>query len=255
LISDYSASRVTAELGRIRASLREHGYALTDEASIGLPQNFRKKFGEAYFNSETLRHDEGDWPIDRERARDVIFYQRQGDDVELHEFDTITITDRAGIDGKRDHARVRVLGDALAQEFVRGVLALVPEDSRQVEGTFGLNLFRTYTKVVTTPHHDHEKFILTYVVDRIGEGAETYLYCPEDVSEDGEILGEPILRQQLNPGQMIIFEDERYKHGATPLVPPPGGQARRDAVVCTVDYRDTYLPPSCSPLPPSPALA
>lgn len=241
MISDYSASRVTAELDRIRASLQERGYAITDETSIGLPQDFRARFTQAYFNSDTLRHDKGDWPKDRERARDVIFYQRHGDDVELNEFDTITITNRAGIEGKRDHARVRLLNDELAQQFVRTLLAMVPEDHRQDEGTFGVNLFRTYTNVVTTPHHDNEQFIITYVADRVGEGAETYLYHPDDVSYDGEITGKPILQQQLNPGQMIIFEDSKYKHGATPLEPPQGERARRDAVVCTVDYQSTYL--------------
>ena len=243
-MTNSSAARVTAELDRIRASLHVRGYALTDEASIGLPNDFRQRFGAAYFNNDMLRRDEGDWPRDRERARDVIFYQRQEDDLELHEFDTITITNRAGIEGKRDHARVRLLIDELAQQFVRTLLAMVPKDHRLDEGTFGVNLFRTYTNVVTTPHHDNEQFIVTYVVDRVGEGAETYLYRPEDVTEDGEILDNPILQQQLNPGQMIIFRDSKYKHGATPLEPPQGEQARRDAVVCTVDYRDTYLAPS-----------
>jgi 2OG-Fe dioxygenase len=247
LISDYSASRVTAELDRIRASLQERGYALTDEASIGLPPDFREKFTEMYFNSKTLRHDEGDWPKDRERARDVLFYQRQGDDeVELHEFDTITITNRAGIEGKRDHARVRLLSDNQARQFVLILLAMVPKELRQDEGTFGVNLFRTYTNVVTAPHHDNEQFIITYVADRVGEGAETYLYRPEDVSKEGQVIGKPILQQQLNPGQMIIFEDRKYKHGATPLEPPQGQRARRDAVICTVDYETTYLKPTAS---------
>jgi hypothetical protein len=211
-----------------------------------LPGSFREKFRTAYFNSHTLRHDEGDWPRDRERARDVIFYQRQEDELELHEFDTITITNRAGIKGKRDHARVRLLNDQLAQQFIRTLLSMVPVNLRQDEGTFGVNLFRTYTNVVTKPHHDNEQFIITYVVDRVGEGAETYLYRPEDVTEDGEVIGDPILQQQLNPGQMIIFEDSRYKHGATPLEPPQGERARRDAVICTVDYQTTYLDASAS---------
>jgi hypothetical protein len=227
----------------IWASLTEYGYAITDEKRIGFRENFRTSFSETYFNNGTLRHDEGDRPKDRERARDVIFYQWREKDLELHEFDTITITDRAGIDGKRDHARVRLLEDELTRNFVRILLAMVPPDRRQDEGTFGVNLFRTYTDVVTTPHHDHEQFIITYVVDRVGDGAETYLYRPADVRADGTISGEPILRQQLNPGQMIIFEDRRYKHGATRLIPPDGRRARRDAVICTVDYRNTYLEP------------
>ena len=103
-----------------------------------------------------------------------------------------------------------------------------------------MNLFRTFTNVVTKPHHDNEEFIILYVLDRIGEGAETYLYAPADVTDGGEIKGEPVLRQQLNPGDIIIFEDKLFKHGATPLIDPPGGIARRDALVCTVDYR-SYL--------------
>ena len=244
-MSGYSASPVAAKLEEIWASLSERGYAITDDGALGFPPKFRESFSEKYFSPGTLlRHDEGDWPEDRERARDVIFYQWQEGNLELHEYDTITIIDRAGIKGKRDHARVLLLESEPAQEFVRTLLTLVPPASRQCEGTFGVNLFRTYTNVVTTPHHDHEQFIITYVVDRVGDGAETYLYRPEDIREDGEIAGEPILRQQLNPGQMIIFEDSKYKHGATPLVPPPDGEARRDAIICTVDHPETYLVPT-----------
>ena len=50
-----------------------------------------------------------------------------------------------------------------------------------------------------------------------------------------------MLRKQLNPGELMIFEDRRFKHGATPLTPPPGGRAKRDVLVCTVDFPTTYL--------------
>jgi hypothetical protein len=239
-------AEISAKINKVWNSLDERGYAIVDEESIGISSKDREKFGRTYFNSDTLRNDEGDWPIDRERARDVIFYQWNEDKLELDEFETVTIVNRAGIEGKRDHARVRLLEDTFAAKLVRNLLALVPKDSRQDEGTFGINLFRTYTNVVTTPHQDHEQFVITYVIDRVGDGAETYLYRPEDVREDGEVTGEPILRQQLDPGQMIIFEDQRFKHGATPLVPLPAGQARRDAVICTVDYRETYLSSSAT---------
>jgi hypothetical protein len=47
---------------------------------------------------------------------------------------------------------------------------------------------------------------------------------------------------QLDPGQILIFDDERFFHGATPPIAPPGQETgRRDVVVCTVDYRETYL--------------
>ena len=54
-------------------------------------------------------------------------------------------------------------------------------------------------------------------------------------------VGEQVLLQQLNPGDLMIFEDRRFKHGATPLIPPPGGRAKRDVLVCTVDFPTTYL--------------
>jgi 2OG-Fe dioxygenase len=216
------------------------GYAVTSDQSIGLPEKFRQNFSQGYFNESTLRHDPGDWPVDRLRARDVIRYEWHDGLVGLHEHDVITITDRAGIPGKRDHARVDLLADREARDLVRTFLELVPPERRQPRGTFGVNLFRTFTNVVTKPHHDHEEFIILYVLDRVGDGAETYLYRPEDMDEDGQLTADPALRQQLNPGDIIIFEDKRFKHGATPLVNPVDGQMHRDALVCTVDYPSTY---------------
>jgi len=223
------------------SALDHRGYAVTSDRSLGLPAEFRPTFSEAYFNEDTLRHDEGDWPVDRLRARDVIHYEWFDDHVDLHRHDVITITDRAGIPGKREHARVELLKDLAAESLIRTLLELVPPYRRQLRGTFGVNLFRTFTNVVTRPHRDNEEFIILYVLDRVGDGAETYLYRPEDVAEDGQPIAEPVLRQQLNPGDIIIFDDKRFQHGATPLVAPHGGQAQRDALVCTVDYPDTYL--------------
>jgi hypothetical protein len=223
------------------SALDRDGYGVTNDRSIGLPEKFRQNFSQTYFNELTLRHDEGDWPIDRIRARDVIRYEWHDDLVILHEHDVITITDRADILGKREHARVELLADREAQDLIRTFLELVPPGRRHPHGTFGVNLFRTFTNVVTKPHHDNEEFIILYVLERVGDGAETYLYRPEDVDDDGQVMAEPILRQQLNPGDIIVFEDKRFKHGATPLVNPVEGQMHRDALVCTVDYPSTYL--------------
>ena len=60
---------------QIWTDLATLGYALTSDESIRLPGRFRQNFRDAYFNSWTLRHNEGDRPVDRERARDVIRYQ------------------------------------------------------------------------------------------------------------------------------------------------------------------------------------
>jgi hypothetical protein len=223
------------------ATLTRDHYVLLNEETVGLPTKFHESFLAKYFNEDTLRHDKGDWPVDRKRARDVVEYEWRDGVLHLREYDTITLTDRAGISGKRDHARVRLLDDPEAEKFVRAALRLVPPDRRQCHGTFGINLFRTYTNVVTKPHHDDEEYIMLYVLDRIGDGAESHLYHPGDVTTDGQTTADPMLRHQLNPGEIFIFEDKFFKHGATPLEPLPDGRARRDVLVCTVDYRETYL--------------
>jgi 2OG-Fe dioxygenase len=240
-VSDDAAQHVSDSLNDVWSELKRQGYAITNDQSIGLPEKFRPNFLGTYFNDWTLRHDEGDWPVDRQRARDVIRYQWYGGRLSLRQHDAITITDRADIPGQREHARVKLLDDPQTEGLIRAFLQLVPEDRREADGTFGVNLFRTFTNVVTKPHHDYEQFIITYVLDRIGDGAETYLYAPADVTDDGEIKALPILWQQLNPGDILIFEDKLFKHGATPLTNPPDGTARRDALICTVDDRGTYL--------------
>ena len=245
-MSDDSASRVPDCLNDVWSALRPEGdgYALITDQAIGLPEKFRRNFCGTYFTEWTLRHDEGDMPADRHRARDVIRYQWHGEELSLQRHEAITITDRADIAGRREHARVELLKDAEARDLIRMLLQLVPPSRRQHDGTFGVNLFRTFTNVVTKPHYDNEEFIVIYVLDRVGEGAETYLYRPSDVTDGGETLGQPVLRQQLNPGDIIIFEDSRFKHGATPLTDPDGLPTRRDALICTVDYRSTYLEPA-----------
>ena len=242
-MSDESAG-VQVALERVWASLTEHGYALTDDRAIGCPDRFRENFRETYFNDATLRCDEGDKPADRRRARDVIRYQWRDDDLDVWEHETITITDRGGMAGPRDHARVRLLDDPRGEAFVRALLALVPPFQRQSDGTFGVNLFRTFTDVVTTPHNDHEQFCVFYVLNRVGEGAETYLYDAGATTGQAKWRAEPVLRHQLNPGEIIIFKDDLFKHGATPLIPPPGRTAMRDALICTVDHPETYLAPT-----------
>ncbi|MGH3169897.1 MAG: 2OG-Fe dioxygenase family protein [Trebonia sp.] len=240
-MSDNATQHMPDGLSGVWRALETKGYAVTNDQSIGLPDKFRPNFRGAYFNDWTLRHDDGDLPVDRLRARDVIRYQWDDERLSLQRHDAITITDRADIAGRREHARVELLKDPQARELIEALLRLVPVARRQPEGTFGLNLFRTFTNVVTKPHHDNEQFIIIYVLDRVGDGAETYLYDPADVTDSGEINGQPVLRQQLNPGGIIIFEDALFKHGATPLINPDGGATSRDALICTVDYRGTYL--------------
>jgi hypothetical protein len=217
--------------------LNKNGYALATDESIGLPPKHSSNFRNSYFTDEILRHDEGDWPIDRKRARDVIHYQwDEGGKLVLREHESITLVDRAGIKGPREHARVRLLDDPEGRDLVARLLSLVPPERRRANCTFGVNLFRTFTDVVTRPHKDDEQFIIIYVLKRDGDGAETRLYDAKQ--EPGR--GEPVITRQLNPGDLIIFEDNLFLHEATPLISPPSGVAMRDALICTVDYQESY---------------
>lgn len=226
---------------RIWAAFASQGYAVTTEREIGLPEKLRDNFLQTYFTESYIRCDPGDLPVNRKRARDVIRYTWRGEDLHLREHGTIAITNRAGIPGRREHSRVMLLEDPQAKELVRALLTLVPPARRKSTGTLGINLFRTFTDVVTKPHRDDEELIILYVLDRQCEGGETYLYEPADVAPGGEPTGGPVLREQLNPGEIMILDDARFRHGATPLQALPDGTSRRDVLVCTVDYRGTYL--------------
>jgi 2OG-Fe dioxygenase len=235
------ASIPSAVASRVHHELSDPGYTVTNDQEIGLGADFHDYFIRTYFRDDIIRHDDGDMPADRQRARDVVHYRWKEGELVLEEHDTISITDRAGIKGTRIHSRVELLADVRARNLIETFLTLIPPHRRKPEGTFGVNLFRTFTNVVTKPHHDDEEFIFVFVLDRVGDGAETYLYEPDDVLPNGSVVAGPVFKHQLQPGEMIAFDDERFQHGATPLLAPPGLRAKRDALVCTVDYPGTYL--------------
>lgn len=239
-MSDDSAPTCLADTW---SDLSAKGYAITTDEALGLPEKFRANFGQTYFNDQVLEDDPGGKPPGRKRARDVILYKWRDGDLHVQEHKKITIKDRDGRPGEREHARVDLLNDPQAEELIRTLLSLVPPDQRQSDGTFGVNLFRTVKDVVTSPHHDHEELCVIYVLDRVGGGAQTQLYKPDDVSDQGKPTADPVLTHQLNPGEIIIFKDDLFKHSTTPLEPSSGETAQRDVVVCTVDYRETYLAP------------
>lgn len=232
--SSYHESAATAEVRQIRENLRIDGYAIADDSALGFPADFRDKLAWAYFNNEVLHSDVPDIPVDRKRARDVIYYEWHDSRLDLSEYENILIKNRGNIPGERKYSRVLLLEDDYARNFIRTCLSLIPTGSRNDRGTFGVNLFRTFTQVVTRPHKDNEEYIIIYVVGKVGTGAESYLYRAENPKS-------LVFSATLHPGEMLIFKDDLFLHGATPLVPTDGQGAQRDALVCTVDYQGTYL--------------
>ncbi len=245
-MADESVLISVSALKKVHENIKQHGYALTSEPAVGLPVKFSKYLQDNYFDNGMIQRHEGDIPEDRERARDVVYYEWDSSKLELvvlEEYETVTIRNRSGIEGERVHKRIELLQDQQVRDLIATFISLVPRDRRQAKGTFGVNLFRTHTDVVTRPHRDEEEFIILYVLGREGDGAESYLYKDDSVGPGVPEGAEPVFRQQLDRGEMMIFEDSRFKHGATPLTPPSGAQAKRDVLICTVDYRTTYLQP------------
>lgn len=224
----------TPAVQRVRESILVHGFARVTDRGLGLPSDFREKLTETYFNDKVLRSDVPDLPVDRKRARDVIYYEWDAPLLQLSEYKDILIKNRGDIPGERQHSRVMLLENDYARAWVTACLSLIPAKSRKNQGTFGVNLFRTYTNVVTRPHKDNEEFVIIYVLDKIGSGAKSYLYSSDNPEKR-------IFFGTLRPGEILIFSDSDFLHGATPLEPRPGRSAQRDALVCTVDYPSTYL--------------
>jgi hypothetical protein len=221
------------ELHRVWEELAKQDFAVVSDLGLGLAAGTRAHIARSYFNEQVL---EGDHPAihqDRDRARDVIRYRWTGDQLSLEEHDIVEIRNRSGFAGSRTPTRAMLLKDSVMTGWARTVLTLIPSQLRQEEGTFGVNFLRTRTKVVSGPHHDEEEFVLVYVVAKQGDGAETTLHAVDDP-------GRVLYRVMLTPGDMIIFRDAAFLHSASPLISTPGTAAQRDAIVCTVNYRDTY---------------
>ena len=227
--------RRTAESDATRqawADLREQGYALVRDTDLGLDGS-REHFGSRYFGGEVLEADHEAIHKDRDRARDVIRYEWTDARLSLAEHPTVTISNRGGYAGGRDHQRVELLADPVAARWVEAALTLVSPEKRERLGTFGVNFFRTRTTVVSGPHRDGERYCLVYVVDKIGAGAQTRLHLAADPDRIA-------FRRTLAPGDMLLFDDEAYLHDVTPLLDTPTSPCRRDAIVCTVNYTSTY---------------
>jgi hypothetical protein len=74
--------------------------------------------------------------------------------------------------------------------------------------------------------------VIVYVVAKTANGGRTQLLHNE--------LDEVILERELQPGQLIMFRDDMFRHSATTLETPAEQGAHRDALICTVDYPTTY---------------
>jgi 2-oxoglutarate-Fe(II)-dependent dioxygenase family protein len=221
------------DLSPLWRDLSANGMISFRDIDVGIAPALRDHIENRYFASDFLRSDNPVVHRDRDRARDVIRYEWDGNRLATSEHDTIEITNRSGYAGSRTPARVELLADPAMSEWMTTALSLVPPIRRQRRGTFGVNLMRTRHDIVAGPHQDDEEYVFIYLVDKIGNGAVTTLHPVDDPSRTAYCAA-------LNPGDFLIFRDDTFLHYVTPLTAGGGVQPRRDALVCTVDYPHTY---------------
>lgn len=226
-------------LARYRDAIRRDGYAFIGDGELALGAGFRRDVVERYFGR--LQRDLVDVHPNRGRLRSVFRYQRRGERFELSEQAFVDIVNR-NHQGVRRYPRVELGDDPGVVRFVRTALSLLPPEQSPSASTFSINLFRTHGAVTMGPHRDHERYVVVHVLRKVGGGAHTVLY-------DGRDQTREVTTVCLEEGDTMILEDRRFYHHVTPLV-SLGEPCVRDALVCTVDYPQTYG--VCAGLQPGP---
>jgi hypothetical protein len=222
----------TESAARAQSHFIKSGYSLLSENDFhGLAQMHQQIA--AYFSENRLKRPGNEFPADRERARDVVLYEWQDSFACVQ----LTENDNAAIrrpDGNRDeYNRVWILENSIGYHFAATILSLIPRCWRQRSGALGINLLRTFTDIVTEPHQERfGQFVGIWVINKAGQGAETYLY-------DYFTPGRLVFKHALEPGELIIFNDEIFLHGATPLR-PINGHAQRDVVIFNIHFPGFY---------------
>ncbi len=205
--------------------LRAQGWTLTSDAELGLP-GLHKVIHPAVFVPEVLvpRPDAGGPVPDRYRIKDMAHYRWEDGSVVLRE---VTEDRYARVDDRPGVPRFRFFAVPGARDLAAALLGLIPPEMRHGSGTFGTHAFRSFNDVVNSPHRDGFEYGITYVIDRIGEGAVSYLYRD----------GREVLSHQLQPGEILLFRDADFLHGATPL---EGEPRRRDALIMQMDAPEDH---------------
>lgn len=213
------------------------GYVIFSDENpdLGLDPAFRPYVEEHYFNKPgvLLKDPYKEPPLDRLRARDVVLFDFTDlNTPTFQEHTSVAVTPKNYNQTTRDYTRTALAGDLLFTEFLEGVANLIPlfnlNRLNTRKGTIGVNLFRTFTDVVSKPHRDEAAYVALYVVDKVGSGATSELYYDGATS--------PFMRHTLTPGQGIIFIDKGFKHNATPIIAAENGTTHRDIIVCTFDH-------------------
>ncbi len=162
----------------------------------------------------------------RRRARAKFdFHVAESGDVYFCESAGVTIFDKTGFHGPREHKRVHALRASGVAELCLSVLSLSLGRRAYRCGYVALDIFRTVDDVVYGFHRDGEHFVGIYCVRRFCNGAQTQL------ARDGagtDIVFDAVLHE----GDLLFFDDAQVFHHTTPLLADPdGAPTQRDVVI------------------------
>ena len=222
-------------------SLQTKGYCILRDSDLGFSQNDRALIN-AFYNETVLQNDLPNvYPVDRLRARDVVRYRWQEKKVFIAEHSSIKIKTPKETLGNHPHEVVReykrtfILDESAFRRIIEHLLQMIPPEERQSQGTIGVNLFKTFSDVVSGPHQDGVQFVGIYIPDRNCAGSETTLASINKPDET-------IFNRSLEIGDFLIFRDKDFIHSVSPLKPPTrnNGSMFRNALILTVDYKSSY---------------
>lgn len=209
-------------LTRIRQDLRTRFFTVFSEDVMGL-RGLRLDILDRCYPEDVLAPvPDARGPVkDRYRAKDFCVYRRFGDKIEL----TPAKPDLMQLGDGRDARPVAHVSFCTPYAgLIEALLHLIPPEAQHPQGTWGVHTFRSFSNVVNSPHQDGFEYGGVYCLDLVGGGANSYLI---------PIAGGPRpLEHQLQPGEILLFKDSKFLHGATPL---EGNEPRRDALVLQFD--------------------
>lgn len=195
------------EIRQTHAELLTRGWSVTVASEIGMPP---EEWVVEAFTSHLRPQVTG-----KTHARDVISFTA-GDlgTWELSEADSIEITPGIG----RDDPRVHVMAENL-NVMVSAFLNLIPRELSSAAGKVALTYFRYNDQADVGPHQDQfGDVIAIWTLHRTPGGGASFLRSGDNIEQ---------FRAELPAGSVLIFRDERFWHGFTPLAP----SGTRDALV------------------------
>lgn len=138
-----------------------------------------------------------------------------------------------------------LLHDPVCSKLCGDAMLLLPEESRTLSTTVGLQIFETFSDVVKGGHNDGGLLNVLYCISTDGgpDGAWTYVLDPDIPSAEGEMRFReyPLFACRLGKGDILLIVDNKVGHYSTPNTPRyPGHDPSRVMVVITVNRGWTY---------------